>query len=96
MMPMCTETEKTLLKRADEDMPGEDDPLLRSAALDSTDNDGVKLNEGGPATNIGGGDLDVPGAGADDQMEAIGSEDEENNSYSLGSSKQRQFTEGTP
>jgi hypothetical protein len=30
-----------------------------------------------------GGDLDVPGAELDDAMEAIGSEDEENNYYSL-------------
>ena len=30
-----------------------------------------------------GDDLDVPGSSADDAMEAIGSEDEENNFYSL-------------
>lgn len=30
-----------------------------------------------------GDDLDVPGSSADDQMEKIGSEDEENNYYSL-------------
>ena len=31
-----------------------------------------------------GADLDVPGAELDDQEEAIGSEDEENNYYSIG------------
>ncbi len=31
------------------------------------------------------GELDVPGAELDDQMEAIGNEDEENNYYSFGS-----------
>jgi len=31
-----------------------------------------------------GGDLDVPGAELDDQEEVIGSEDEENNYYSIG------------
>jgi hypothetical protein len=31
-----------------------------------------------------GSDLDVPGAELDDEQEAIGSEDEENNYYSLG------------
>ena len=31
-----------------------------------------------------GGDLDVPGSDLDDDMENIGSEDEENNYYSLG------------
>ena len=31
-----------------------------------------------------GSDLDIPGSELDDDMEAIGSEDEENNYYSLG------------
>jgi len=31
-----------------------------------------------------GGDLDVPGSELDDESERVGSEDEENNSYSLG------------
>lgn len=34
--------------------------------------------------DISGGDLDIPGAELDDDQEAIGSEDEENNYYSLG------------
>ena len=34
--------------------------------------------------DISGSDLDVPGSELDDEMEKIGSEDEENNYYSLG------------
>lgn len=34
--------------------------------------------------NFSGDDLDVPGAELDDLSEDLGSEDEENNSYSLG------------
>lgn len=34
--------------------------------------------------DVSGDDLDVPGAELDDDLEAIGSEDEENNYYSLG------------
>lgn len=34
--------------------------------------------------NLSGKDLDVPGSELDDDEEAIGSEDEENNYYSLG------------
>ena len=34
--------------------------------------------------DFSGGDLDVPGSELDDANEDIGSEDEENNSYSLG------------
>ena len=34
--------------------------------------------------DVSGGDLDIPGAELDDSQEDIGSEDEENNYYSLG------------
>jgi hypothetical protein len=34
--------------------------------------------------NASGNDLDIPGSELDDEMEAIGCEDEENNYYSLG------------
>ena len=34
--------------------------------------------------DFSGSDLDVPGAELDDEEESLGSEDEENNSYSLG------------
>ncbi|WP_018612211.1 hypothetical protein [Segetibacter koreensis] len=89
-------TERTLLRRADEDMPVEDDPLLRRAELDKTDNQGDLLNEGSLATNVSGDDLDMSGVDADDAMEKIGEEDEENNPYSLGSDSNDNVTEGTP
>ena len=41
-------------------------------------------NEKDFAEDESGSDLDVPGAELDDEEEAIGSEDEENNYYSLG------------
>lgn len=41
-------------------------------------------NEKDFAEDESGSDLDVPGAELDDEEEAIGNEDEENNSYSLG------------
>jgi hypothetical protein len=34
--------------------------------------------------DVSGSDLDIPGAELDDEMEEVGSEDEENNFYSLG------------
>ncbi len=89
-------TERTLLRRADEDMPVEDDPRLRQAELDKTDNEGDILNEGSLATDVSGADLDMAGTDADDPMEAIGEEDEENNAYSLGSDSNDNVTEGTP
>jgi len=89
-------TERTLLKRADEDMPVTDDPLLRQAGLDKTDAQGEPLNEGSLATSVSGSDLDMSGVDADDPMESIGEEDEENNAYSLGSDSNDNVTEGTP
>ena len=40
--------------------------------------------ETGSNKNLSGNDLDIPGSELDDNQEAIGSEDEENNYYSLG------------
>lgn len=48
-------------------------------------NDGADAwNEKGFNDDVSGGDLDIPGAESDDERESIGSEDEENNYYSLG------------
>ncbi|MFA6949835.1 MAG: hypothetical protein WCQ70_04030 [Lentimicrobiaceae bacterium] len=46
--------------------------------------DEVKPGKKAPEDLMPGAELDVPGAELDDEMEAIGSEDEENNYYSLG------------
>ena len=42
-----------------------------------------------------GSDLDVPGSELDDKMEEIGSEDEENNYYSLGGDAHNDLDEST-
>ncbi len=42
------------------------------------------MNEKDFKEDMSGDDLDVPGSELDDQMESVGSEDEENNYYSLG------------
>jgi len=47
------------------------------------DNNGTN-NEKDFKDDISGGDLDVPGSELDDAQENIGSEDEENNYYSIG------------
>jgi hypothetical protein len=44
-------------------------------------------NEKDFTDDVSGGDLDIPGSELDDQQEDIGSEDEENNYYSLGGDK---------
>ena len=75
-----TSTERDLLQRSSESMATLDDEQLNIAALDSTDDDGEKLNE---SSDMSGSDLDVPGSEDDDADEEIGEEDEENNSYSI-------------
>ena len=45
-------------------------------------------NHKGFKDDLTGADLDVPGSELDDQQEDIGSEDEENNYYSLGGDSQ--------
>jgi hypothetical protein len=42
------------------------------------------MNERDFEDNLSGNDLDVPGSELDDLQEKVGSEDEENNYYSLG------------
>lgn len=41
-------------------------------------------NEKNFTNDMSGDDLDIPGSELDDEQEAVGSEDEENNYYSLG------------
>lgn len=77
-----TPEEKFALREAAETLPTQDQDNLRRAKLEKRDEDGELLNE---KTNVSGSDLDVPGSEDDDANEEIGEEDEENNSYSLGS-----------
>jgi hypothetical protein len=88
--------EQITLQNAGEDMPTDDNTRLRASALDSEDLEGDPLNEASMGDDVSGGDLDTSGVDADDAMEAIGEEDEENNTYSLGSDDNDNLNEGTP
>lgn len=57
-----------------------EDISKRKIAVDTSDT----MNEKTFADDMSGADLDVPGSELDDQQEKIGSEDEENNYYSIG------------
>jgi hypothetical protein len=52
-----------------------------------------KNNEKNFDEDLSGADLDVPGAELDDKEECIGSEDEENNYYSLGGDEHNDLDE---
>lgn len=65
---------------------------IKEEAIDPENTDEMKQpndeagvwNEKDFDDDVSGSDLDVPGSELDDDLEAIGSEDEENNYYSLG------------
>lgn len=50
-------------------------------------------NEKSFEQDMSGDDLDIPGSELDDQQERIGSEDEENNYYSLGGDNHKELEE---
>jgi hypothetical protein len=58
-----------------------------------TPNLGNSKNEKSFKEDMSGDDLDVPGSELDDQQESVGSEDEENNYYSLGGDNQNDLEE---
>ena len=57
--------------------------ISKTKELNENDKAG-KSNEKDFVEDQSGSDLDVPGSELDDENEKIGSEDEENNNYSLG------------
>ncbi len=63
------------------------------STLKAPNEDPEALNEKDFTDDLSGSDLDIPGAELDDAQEAIGSEDEENNLYSLGGDKADQEDE---
>jgi hypothetical protein len=52
-----------------------------------------KYNEVDFTDDFSGSDLDIPGSELDDELELIGSEDEENNYYSLGGDEHNDLEE---
>ena len=88
--------EKKMLETADNYHSTQDEDELRKASMDNTDFEGDHLNEASFGEEQTGADLDVPNSETDDANENIGEEDEENNSYSLGSDSNDQVVEGTP
>lgn len=78
--PMYPPSEDIYSRATKEEELDPDDPTRNKEPNDEA---GV-WNEKDFNDDVSGSDLDVPGAELDDDLEAIGSEDEENNYYSLG------------
>lgn len=68
----------------DSDLTDEDLEALGDPNLNMDNGDDEQLKQRSHKPDFGGSGLDVPGSEADDEMEEIGSEDEENNMYSIG------------
>jgi hypothetical protein len=69
--------------REEQDINPED--ISKKKAPNEEEEDELEAdNEKDFADDVSGEDLDIPGAELDDEQEKIGSEDEENNHYSLG------------
>lgn len=66
------------------DVTAEDLEALGPKDLSLDMNDDEQLKHRTTPVDFSGKDLDVPGSELDDDSEAVGSEDEENNSYSVG------------
>lgn len=77
----------------DSSLTEDDFQALGSDEIESTGDDEILANRSWPV-DFTGNELDVPGSEDDDAQEEIGSEDEENNSYSLGSDRHSDLDEG--
>jgi hypothetical protein len=83
-----TDEERADLEASANVTPGEEDAdALRRATLDDVDDEGERLEEVGFGDDVTGDDLDLPEPDMDD---------EENDTFSLGSDDNDEMTEGTP
>ena len=78
--PFYSPKEDIYLKDKEEDFNPEELSKMKVSGPKTGQLEDLDFNE-----DISGSDLDVPGSELDDDLEEIGSEDEENNYYSLGS-----------
>ena len=71
-------------KHNESDVTKDDLQALGDTELESDEGDDELLKKRVYPVDFSGEDLDIPGVDDDDASERVGSEDEENNSYSLG------------
>jgi hypothetical protein len=78
------------------DVSEEDLAALGPEDLSMDGGDDEQLAHRTEPVDFAGKDLDVPGSELDDESETVGSEDEENNSYSLGGDDHNDLEESKP
>lgn len=82
-------------ERSESDVTDEDLQALgpKDLSMDMGEDEQLLKNRVWPV-DMAGSDLDIPGSELDDDNEAVGSEDEENNSYSIGGDRHEDNMEG--
>jgi hypothetical protein len=83
VMQAHVDDNKSTLIKGKSNLTKDDFQALASDEIESTGDDEILQNRTYPV-DFAGQDLDIPGTEDDDAQEEIGSEDEENNSYSIG------------
>lgn len=89
------EQDEDVSERNESDVTAEDLQALgpKDLSMDMGEDEQLLKNRVWPV-DMAGKDLDIPGSELDDASEDIGSEDEENNSYSLGGDRHEDNLEG--
>ena len=90
--PQTPEVPKLGTDETNSDLTKDDFQALASDEIESEGDDEILANRSWPV-DFAGQDLDVPGSEEDDVQEQLGSEDEENNSYSLGGDRHEDLEE---
>ena len=72
-----------IYSKSEEEKDIDPEDISKNKDLNENDKDGSRLKKDFN-DDISGRDLDIPGSELDDKLEDIGSEDEENNYYSIG------------
>jgi hypothetical protein len=89
--PSAPNAENPIIKGGS-NLTRDDLQALASDEIESDGDDEILKDRVWPV-DFAGDDLDVPGSESDDRQEQLGSEDEENNSYSIGSDRHRGLEE---
>lgn len=92
-VPAAPEQPKLGTDETNSDLTKDDFQALASDEIESEGDDEILANRTWPV-DFAGEDLDIPGSEDDDAQENIGSEDEENNSYSIGGDRHDDLEEG--
>jgi len=90
--PQTPEQPNLGTSEANSDLSKDDFKALASDEIQSEGDDEILTNRVWPV-DFSGQDLDVPGSEDDDAQEQVGSEDEENNSYSIGGDRHEDLEE---